>query len=64
MAAADGEEKLEALFQKSLFVAVRLGAAWPADFIQVITDTTVQQTLPHIFIHIEVSSGPTTRTRE
>jgi transposase, IS5 family len=38
-----GEEKLEALLQESLHVAVRLGAAKPADFTQVIVDTTVQE---------------------
>ena len=38
-----GDEKLEALLQESLFVAVRLGAAKPADFTQVIVDTTVQE---------------------
>jgi transposase, IS5 family len=38
-----GEEKLEALLQESLFVAVRLGAAKPADFTQVIVDTTLQE---------------------
>ena len=38
-----GEEKLEALLQESLYVAVRLGAAKPADFTQVIVDTTVQE---------------------
>jgi transposase, IS5 family len=38
-----GDERLEALLQESLFVAVRLGAAKPADFTQVIVDTTVQE---------------------
>ena len=38
-----GEERLEALLQESLYVAVRLGAAKPADFTQVIIDTTVQE---------------------
>jgi transposase, IS5 family len=38
-----GDEKLEALLQESLFVAVKLGAAKPADFTQVIVDTTVQE---------------------
>jgi transposase, IS5 family len=38
-----GDEKLEALLQESLYVAVRLGAAKPADFTQVIVDTTVQE---------------------
>jgi transposase, IS5 family len=38
-----GAEKLESLLQESLFVAVKLGAAKPADFTQVIVDTTVQE---------------------
>ena len=38
-----GDERLEALLQESLYVAVRLGAAKPADFTQVIVDTTVQE---------------------
>jgi transposase, IS5 family len=38
-----GDERLEALLQESLFVAVKLGAAKPADFTQVIVDTTVQE---------------------
>ena len=38
-----GEERLEALLQESLHVAVRLGAAKPADFTQIIIDTTVQE---------------------
>jgi transposase, IS5 family len=38
-----GDERLEALLQESLFVAVKLGAARPADFTQVIVDTTVQE---------------------
>lgn len=37
-----GDEKLEALLQESPFVAVRLGAARPADFTQIIVDATVQ----------------------
>jgi IS5 family transposase len=38
-----GEEKLMALLQESLSVATRTGAAKPADFRQVIIDTTVQE---------------------
>src|SRR5215203_5807607 len=38
-----GEDKLIALIQKSLAVATRVGAAKPADFWQVIIDTTVQE---------------------
>ena len=38
-----GEDKLEALLQESLSVAVKLGAARPADFTEVIVDTTVQE---------------------
>ena len=38
-----GDERLEALLQESLYVAVKLGAAKPADFTQVIVDTTVQR---------------------
>ncbi len=38
-----GEEKLMALLQESLSVATRTGAARPADFRQVIIDTTVQE---------------------
>ena len=38
-----GEEKLTALLQESLAVATRTGAAKPADFSQVIVDTTVQE---------------------
>jgi IS5 family transposase len=38
-----GEEKLAALLQESLSVATRTGAAKPADFRQVIVDTTVQE---------------------
>jgi IS5 family transposase len=38
-----GEEKLLALLQESLAVATRTGAAKPADFTQVIVDTTVQE---------------------
>ena len=38
-----GEDKLIALIQESLAVATRLGAAKPADFRQVIIDTTVQE---------------------
>jgi IS5 family transposase len=37
-----GEDKLIALIQESLAVATRVGAAKPADFRQVIIDTTVQ----------------------
>jgi transposase, IS5 family len=37
-----GEEKLVALIQESLAVAMRTGAAEPADFSRVIVDTTVQ----------------------
>ena len=37
-----GEEKLTALMQESLRPATRTGAAKPADFTQVIVDTTVQ----------------------
>ncbi len=38
-----GEETLQALLQESLAVAVKLGAARPGDFTQVIVDTTVQE---------------------
>src|SRR3954451_10496738 len=38
-----GEERLIALLQESLAVATRTGAAKPADFRQVIVDTTVQE---------------------
>jgi IS5 family transposase len=38
-----GEERLMALLQESLSVATRTGAAKPADFTQVIVDTTVQE---------------------
>lgn len=38
-----GEDRLEALLQESLAVAVKLGAARPSDFTQVIVDTTVQE---------------------
>jgi transposase, IS5 family len=38
-----GEERLVALLQESLSVATRTGAAKPADFRQVIIDTTVQE---------------------
>jgi IS5 family transposase len=38
-----GEEKLMALLQESLAVATRTSAAKPADFRQVIVDTTVQE---------------------
>jgi IS5 family transposase len=38
-----GEERLVALLQESLSVATRTGAAKPADFRQVIVDTTVQE---------------------
>src|SRR3954452_1531516 len=38
-----GEDKLIALIQESLAVAARVGAAKPADFRQVIIDTTVQE---------------------
>ena len=38
-----GEERLVALLQESLSVATRTGAAKPADFTQVIVDTTVQE---------------------
>ncbi len=41
-----GDEKLEALLQESLFVAVKLCAAKPADFTQIIVDTTVQEKNP------------------
>ena len=37
-----GEEKLVALVQESLATATRAGAAKPADFAQIIVDTTVQ----------------------
>jgi IS5 family transposase len=36
-----GEDKVAALLQESLSVAVRLGAARPSDFTRVIVDTTV-----------------------
>ena len=38
-----GEDRLVALLQESLSVATRTGAAKPADFRQVIADTTVQE---------------------
>lgn len=38
-----GEERLQAPLQESLMVAVKLGAAKPADFTQAIVDTTVQE---------------------
>ena len=38
-----GEEKLAVLVQESLASAIRMGAARPADFTQVIVDTTVQE---------------------
>ena len=38
-----GAERLSALLQESLSVATRTGAAKPADFTQVIVDTTVQE---------------------
>jgi transposase, IS5 family len=38
-----GAERLSALLQESLSVATRTGAAKPADFTQVIIDTTVQE---------------------
>ena len=38
-----GEAPLAALLQESLAVAVKLGAARPSDFTQVIVDTTVQE---------------------
>ena len=38
-----GEERLIALLQESLAVATRMGAAKPADFTQMIVDTTVQE---------------------
>src|SRR3954449_1088361 len=38
-----GEDKLIALIQESLAVATRTGAAKPADFRQVVIDTTVQE---------------------
>jgi transposase, IS5 family len=38
-----GEDKLAALVQESLATAVRIEAARPADFTQVIVDTTVQE---------------------
>ena len=38
-----GEDKLMALLQESLAVATRTGAAKPADFRQVVIDTTVQE---------------------
>src|SRR5687768_784861 len=38
-----GEDKLVALIQESLAVATRVGAAKPADFRQVVIDTTVQE---------------------
>ena len=38
-----GEDRLVALLQESLSVATRTGAAKPADFRQVIVDTTVQE---------------------
>jgi IS5 family transposase len=38
-----GEERLQALLQESLAVAVKVGAARPADFTKIIVDTTVQE---------------------
>ena len=38
-----GEERLVALLQESLSVAIRTGAAKPTDFTRVIVDTTVQE---------------------
>jgi len=38
-----GEERMIALIQESLAVATRVGAAKPADFQQIIIDTTVQE---------------------
>ncbi len=38
-----GEDKLEALLQESLSVAVKVGAAKPSDFTKVIVDTTVAE---------------------
>ena len=38
-----GEAKLAVLVQESLASAIRMGAARPADFTQVIVDTTVQE---------------------
>lgn len=38
-----GDDRLQVLLQESLAVAVRLGAAQPCDFTQVIVDTTVQE---------------------
>ena len=38
-----GEEKLAVLIQESLNIAARTGAAKPADFTQIIVDTTVQE---------------------
>ena len=37
-----GEEKIASLIQESLNVAVRTGAAKPADFSRIVVDTTVQ----------------------
>jgi IS5 family transposase len=37
-----GEEKLTVLLQESLRLAIRTGAAKPADFTRIIVDTTVQ----------------------
>ena len=38
-----GEERLQALLQESLAVAVKTGAAKPADFTRAVVDTTVQE---------------------
>ena len=38
-----GEESIQALLMESLSVAVKVGAAKPADFTQAIVDTTVQE---------------------
>lgn len=38
-----GEENIQTLLQESLAVAVKVGAARPADFTQAIVDTTVQE---------------------
>ncbi len=38
-----GEERIQALLQESLAVALKVGAATPSDFTQVIVDTTVQE---------------------
>ena len=44
-----GEDRLNALLQESLAVAVKVGAAKPVDFTRAVIDTTVAETLPEFF---------------